>query len=265
MMMEVDPMTETYPLTGKNAIVTGAGNGIGKALALGLASAGVRVILIDLDGDAAGRVAEEINLSCGGKNSSPALAETLDTTSERSCDLLAGRLDERGIRVDFLVNNAGIFPAARPGDVSFRDAWRQTIDVNLMGYMNMTTAFLGHLRQSKGRIVNIGSVHCWTAPEFAVHYAASKSGVLSMTKSLAGVLAPDGIRVNGIAPGIMATQMTEATRSDPVKIARYLENVPMARVGEPAELVGPLLFLLSDASSYVTGVMLPVDGGYLTF
>ena len=96
-----------------------------------------------------------------------------------------------------------------------------------------------------------------------VSYAASKGAVLQLTKALAAELAPDGIRVNGIAPGVISTPMTEVTRSTPESLARFMNHTPLGRVGEPDELIGPVLFLASKMSSYVTGVMLPIDGGYL--
>jgi NAD(P)-dependent dehydrogenase (short-subunit alcohol dehydrogenase family) len=253
-------MSFKVSLEGRTAIVTGAGSGIGRGLATGLAAAGARVVAVDVDASTAETTCRVI-ASSGGV----ARAETLDVTDVEQVSGLAERLSGEGWAVDILVNNAGIFPAARPGEPGFLDAWKRTIDVNLTGYAVMAEAFLPHLRAVRGSIVNIGSVHCWTAPPFGVHYSAAKAGVLNFTKSLAGALAPDGVRVNGIAPGIIATPMTAATRSDPEKIAKYLEGVPMGRVGEPEELVGPLLFLVSDAASYVTGIMLPVDGGYLTF
>lgn len=247
-------------LEGRTAIVTGAGSGIGRNLAVGLAAAGARIVAADIDAVKAEDTSREI-AAAGGAS----LAAPIDVAVPGAAGALARRLADEGWTIDILVNNAGIFPPSKPGDEGFLDAWRRTIDVNLTGYAVMAEAFLPQLRAARGTIVNIGSVHCWTAPPFGVHYSAAKAGVLNFTKSLAGALAPDGIRVNGIAPGIIATPMTAATRSDPEKLTKYLEGVPMGRVGEPEELVGPLLFLVSDAASYVTGAMLPVDGGYLTF
>jgi NAD(P)-dependent dehydrogenase (short-subunit alcohol dehydrogenase family) len=112
-------------------------------------------------------------------------------------------------------------------------------------------------------VVNLGSIASFVGYRNSASYAASKGGVIQLTKALACDLAPDGVRVNGIAPGVIATPMTEGTRANPEAMARFMGHTPLARVGQPEELVGPVLFLASHLSSYVTGVMLPVDGGYL--
>jgi NAD(P)-dependent dehydrogenase (short-subunit alcohol dehydrogenase family) len=135
--------------------------------------------------------------------------------------------------------------------------------VNATGVANMTRAFLDQLKETKGRIVNLGSIMSVTAGPGMTAYAASKGAVAQMTKALAHDLAPDGVRVNAIAPGVIETPMTEATRANPDAIGRFMAHTPMGRPGRAEELVGPALFLASHASSYVTGALLPVDGGYL--
>ncbi|MCW5192350.1 SDR family NAD(P)-dependent oxidoreductase, partial [Burkholderia cenocepacia] len=135
---------------------------------------------------------------------------------------------------------------------------------NLNGTANMTIALLPQLRRTKGRVVNVGSIASFVAYRNSASYAATKGAAIQLTKALAADLAADGVRVNGIAPGVIATPMTEGTRANPEVMARFLNHTPMGRVGEPEELVGPTLFLASRMSSYVTGVMLPVEGGYLT-
>jgi len=137
------------------------------------------------------------------------------------------------------------------------------MSVNSDGPMFLVRAFLDQLRQTKGRIVNLGSIMSVSAGPSLVAYAASKGAVLQMTMALAHDLAPDGIRVNAIAPGVIDTPMTEATRNNPDAIGRFMAHTPLQRTGKPEELVGPILFLASTMSSYVTGVLLPVDGGYL--
>jgi NAD(P)-dependent dehydrogenase (short-subunit alcohol dehydrogenase family) len=162
-----------------------------------------------------------------------------------------------------LVNNAGVIrrtPFDAPG---YRADWDLTLRVNVGGAVNMVSAFLPQLRATKGRVINLGSIMSFVSSRNNSSYAASKGAVLQLTKSLAAELAGDGIRVNGIAPGVISTPMTEATRRDPQAIERFLGHTPLGRVGEPEELVGPVLFLASRLSTYVTGVMLPVDGGYL--
>jgi NAD(P)-dependent dehydrogenase (short-subunit alcohol dehydrogenase family) len=125
-------------------------------------------------------------------------------------------------------------------------------------------AFLDQLRQTKGRIVNLASVMAVTAGPGLVAYAASKGAVLQVTKALVHDLSPDGIRVNAIAPGVIETAMNADTRGNPDALQRFMQHTPMRRTGKTDELIGPVLFLASHMSSYVTGAMLPVDGGYLT-
>ena len=163
-----------------------------------------------------------------------------------------------------LVNNAGIIRRVAIDDPDYDRHWLETLTVNVTGMKNVTRALLPQLRKTKGRIVNLGSINSFATGPRATTYTASKGAVLQFTRALAAELAPEGIRVNGIAPGVIDTPMTEATRSDPAAIGRFMAHTPMGRTGKPEELIGPVLFLASDMSSYVTGAMLPVDGGYLT-
>ena len=135
--------------------------------------------------------------------------------------------------------------------------------VNTDGPMLMVRAFLAQLRETRGRVVNLCSIMSVSAGPGLAAYAASKGAVLQLTKALAHDLAPDGIRVNAIGPGVIETPMTEVTRGDPEAFGRFMSHTPLKRAGQPEELVGPVLFLASDMSSYVTGAFLPVDGGYL--
>ncbi len=135
--------------------------------------------------------------------------------------------------------------------------------VNATGQINVVMALLDQIKESKGRIINLGSIMSVAANPGLVAYAASKGAVLQMTKALAHDLAEYGVRVNAIAPGVIETPMTVATRENPEAIGRFMAHTPLKRPGKPEELVGPVLFLASDASSYVTGALLPVDGGYL--
>ena len=168
-----------------------------------------------------------------------------------------------------LVNNAGIIrrvavDAPADGPTGYEAAWREIFAVNVDGAMHMTRALLSQLRETRGRIVNVGSIMSLAAGPGLSAYAASKGALAQLTKALAQDLAPHGIRVNAILPGVIETPMTAATRADPDAIGRFMAHTPMHRCGRPDELVGPVAFLASDASSYVTGALLPVDGGYLT-
>jgi len=241
------------------AVVTGAAQGNGASIAKGLAACGAAVAVADMNGAGAEAVAAEIN-TAGGR----AIGLQLDVTDREGCKQAAEDVRVRLGQTSILVNNAGITRRTPPDDDLYLDHLDAQLQVNLTGTANMVVAFLPHLRETKGRIVNIGSIASFVAYRNSSAYAASKGGVRQLTKGLAADLAAIGIRVNGIAPGVIATPMTETTRSNPEAISRFLDHTPMGRVGEPDELIGPVIFLASHLSSYVTGAIVPVDGGYLT-
>lgn len=245
-------------LAGRLALVTGAGRGNGAAIARGLAAAGAEVIVTDVDRDAARAIADSI-VGEGGK----ARGFALDVTDEESCRKLAQDLSLLVGPIRILVNNAGIFLRGNLVAPDGRERWDRTMAVNVQGPFNVTMAFVDQLKHTRGAIVNIASINSFIAPAGSGAYPVSKGAVAQFTRALASELAPDGVRVNALAPGIIATAMTEATRADPKKLEAFLAHVPMKRVGEPEELVGPVVFLCSDAASYITGAVLPVDGGYL--
>lgn len=247
-------------LAGQVAVVTGAAQGNGRAIALGLARAGAAVAVADINGAGAQTVAAEI-MAAGGK----AFGAALDVSDAKACAAFAANVEGAlGAACGVLVNNAGIIRRVAIDDPDYDRHWLETLTVNVTGMKNMTRALLPQLRKTKGRIVNLGSINSFATGPRATTYTASKGAVLQFTRALAAELAPEGIRVNGIAPGVIDTPMTEATRGDPAAIGRFMAHTPMGRTGKPEELVGPVLFLASDMSSYVTGAMLPVDGGYLT-
>ena len=245
-------------LRGEIAVVTGAAQGNGRAIALGLARFGAKLAVADINEEGVTRTAEE-----GDALGASVHAGAVDVSDRASCLQFADAVEMRLGPASVLVNNAGIIRRAAFDSESFDADWATTFRVNVHGCANMVTAFLPQLRRTQGRIVNLGSIMSFVAARNTAAYAASKGAVLQLTKALAAELAPDGIRVNGIAPGVIATPMTEATRADPDALARFMNHTPLGRVGDPDELVGPVVFLASRLSSYVTGVMLPVDGGYL--
>lgn len=245
-------------ITGAVGIVTGAAQGNGKAIAEGLAREGARVVLADVQVDVAESVAAAIR-DAGGD----AMAAPVDVTSLTSVQALAASTANTFGPADILINNAGVIRRTPIGSDTFDTDFTAVMAVNATGVANMTRAFLGQLKMTKGRIVNLGSIMSVTAGPGMTAYAASKGAVAQMTKAMAHDLAPDGIRVNAIAPGVIETPMTEATRANPEAIGRFMAHTPMGRPGLAEELVGPTLFLASHASSYVTGALLPVDGGYL--
>ncbi|MFN3643059.1 MAG: SDR family NAD(P)-dependent oxidoreductase [Gemmobacter sp.] len=246
-------------IAGRVAVVTGAAQGNGRAIAMGLAAAGARVAVGDVNADGAENVAAAIRAAGG-----TAMAARLDVTEATAAAAFAADVGARLGPVDILVNNAGIIRRATVDAPGFLEDWTAVLAVNATGTAVVTRAFLAQLRATRGRVVNLASImSAATGPGLSA-YAASKGAVLQLTRALAHELAADGIRVNAIAPGVMDTPMTEETRADPDALGRFMAHTPMRRTGRPEELVGPVLFLASTMSSYVTGVLLPVDGGYLT-
>jgi len=244
------------------AVVTGAGSGIGRAIALGYAREGAQVVLLDMNAKSAEEAAQEIRRA-GGQAESFAL----DVTRREDCVTVAKRIAEQVGPVSILVNNAGI--ARRNGMLGAADAvikdWEDVIAINLTGVFNVTHAFLDTLRKTKGRIVNIGSIQSFVhvRQPSSPAYTASKHGVLGLTKALAVELGKDGVRVNAIGPGFIATPLNAGTRANnPDGVKLFIDHTPLGRAGEPEDIVGPAIFLASDLSAYVTGSIVMADGGY---
>jgi 3-oxoacyl-[acyl-carrier protein] reductase len=244
------------------AVITGAASGIGRAIALGYAREGAQVALLDMNEEAAAEAAQEIRRSGGQAESFK-----LDVSKREDCIAIAKRIAEHIGKVSILVNNAGI--ARRNGMLGAAEAvindWEDIIAINLTGVFNVTHAFLEPLRANKGRIVNIGSiqsfVHIRTPSSPA--YTAAKHGVLGFTRALAAELGKDGMRVNAIGPGFIATPLNAKTRSDhPEYVKIFVDHTPLGRAGTPEDIVGPAIFLASDLSAYVTGSIVMADGGY---
>jgi NAD(P)-dependent dehydrogenase (short-subunit alcohol dehydrogenase family) len=249
-------------LEGRVAAVTGGGSGIGSAIALGYAREGAHVAILDVNAETAAQT-EKAVLDLGGKASS----FKLDVTERESCRDIAAEIGSKIGQVSILVNNAGINRrnafTADPEAV-IKD-WQDIMAINLNGVFNVTHAFLGQLRTTKGRIVNIGSiqsfVHVRTPNSLA--YTTSKHGVLGFTRALAAELGKDGVRVNAIGPGLIETPLNEKVRaSNPELVRIFLDHTPLGRAGKPEDIVGPAVFLASDLSAYVTGSIIMVDGGY---
>ncbi|MEA2640423.1 MAG: 3-oxoacyl-[acyl-carrier protein] reductase [Chloroflexota bacterium] len=244
-------------LEGKVAIVTGAGHGIGRAYSLGIAREGGRVVVADIDGKAADQVAEEIGAQ--------ALAVRADVADLESCKAMAQRALEAFGQIDGLVNNAAIFatiPISRVGFQQIDEAeWDKVMEVNVKGVWNCCRAVVPAMQARKqGSIVNISSGTVINGSAGRVHYVASKAAVMGMSRVLARELGEDNIRVNTIAPG---STLSEAEPDERILNLRQanVSTRALKRVERPDDLVGTVLYLLSDLSSFVTGSMIAVNGG----
>jgi 3-oxoacyl-[acyl-carrier protein] reductase len=237
------------------AIVTGAGQGIGAAVAQAYAREGAKVVVADLDGGRAREVAEGI-AAAGGT----AIAVTCDVASRADVEAMAAEAGARFGRVDVLVNNAGIVRAAMLEKMSTTQ-WDAVLAVHLTGSFHCLQAVApGMIERRYGRIINVTSGAGVLGTIGQINYSAAKAGLLGFTKSAARELGPYGITVNAIAPGA-ATPMTEKIRTDERFRDKYLARIPLGRWAEPAEIAPVFVFFASDASAFVTGQVLAADGG----
>jgi len=243
-----------FDLSGKRAIITGGAGDLGQALTRGLHSAGATIVILDRSARLEEFVAS-FDARVTGMRVDLTQREELARVFERAVTALGG--------LDILVTAHGIqrrFPAEEfPLEV-----WDQVVETNLTAVFEICQmAGRVMLQQRRGKIVNVASLNSFTGGITIPAYAASKGGVALLTKALSNEWAGKGICVNAIAPGYMATKMTAALQTDPVRNPQILARIPVGRWGTPEDLVGPLLFLASSASDFVTGDVLPVDGGWM--
>lgn len=247
-------------LSDKTAIVTGSGQGLGEAIAKTLAASGAHVGVNDLNPDRANRVAEEINKAGGD-----AIPIAADVSNKFQCVHLIETTRETWGRLDILVNNAGIEPVTSILKMDEWD-WDRCLDVNLKAVFLMSQLCGRVMAEENGErggvIVNISSIAGVETPLFhRAAYCASKAGIVGFARECAREFSQYGIRVNTIVPGVIITPMTQSSRRDPEIMARWQKEIPLGRLGSPEEIAQVVLFLCTDASSYMTGSTITVDGG----
>ena len=256
--MSGENILNAFKLEGKTAIVTGAAKGLGRAMAIGLAEAGADIGLVDIlpteetkaSIDALGRRALPINADLRSK-------DCVD-------DIIRSTVDGLG-QIDVLINNAGIIRRAPITEFTEKD-WDDVMNVNIrtLFFLSQAAGKVMIQQGRGGRIINTASMLSFQGGILVPSYTASKSAVMGLTRLMANELAPHGITVNAIAPGYMATDNTKPLREDPVRNKAILDRIPAGRWGQPDDLKGIAVFLASDASAYLTGYTIAVDGGWLS-
>lgn len=250
---------EKFSLHGQVGIVTGGGQGLGRVFCHAFAEAGADVVVAEKNADTGPAVASEIV----AKGRRSLFVET-DVCRKDSIQAMVDKTLAEFGTIDFLMNNAGITLWCPAEEISEKD-WRQVLDVNLNGLFFCAQAVGKHMiERQNGRIINIASMSglIVNRPQAQTSYNTSKAAVIHLTKSLASEWAPYNIRVNAMAPGYMSTPMAQPFFEDPAMGGIWMENIPMKRPGQPEELGPAAVFLASDASSYVTGAVIVIDGGY---
>ena len=251
-------MNDLFDLSGKVAIVTGGNGGIGLGMAVGLAAAGATVVIAGRNSEKNAAAVSQL-LAAGGQ----AMAVAVDVQLEASCHSLIQKTVAAHGRVDILVNNAGMNIRKPPQDYTLAE-WNQVLQTNLTSaFCCSQAAYPEFKKQGAGKVINIGSMMSIFGASFATPYAASKGGLVQMTRAMACAWAADNIQVNAILPGWIDTALTRQARIDVNGLhERVLDRTPAKRWGVPGDFGGIAVFLASAASDFLTGTAIPVDGGY---
>ena len=246
-------------LKNKVAIVTGSKRGIGKSIALELAKEGAKVVVSDIDLKECQSVCDEIK-----KIGSDAIAVKCDVSQKKDVDAMIKKSIQKFKKIDILVNNAGVF-LTKPFIQMTEKDWDFVLDINLKGLFLCTNAVAKQMiKQKNGKIISIASIAGEVGFMNSSAYCASKAGIINLTRELAMELSPHNINVNAVAPGVIATEMTEDMLRDKNTKEVLLANIPLGRIGQPEEIGKAIVFLASDDSNFITGHTLVVDGGWLT-
>jgi 2-deoxy-D-gluconate 3-dehydrogenase len=248
-----------FDLSGKVAIVTGGNGGIGLGMARGLAAAGAKVAVCGRNAEKTRAAAEKLADDSGVET----LAVVADVAGAADIGRIAEEVGARFGRIDILFNNAGINIRKPPQEMTL-EQWQEVLDVNLTGAFLLSKAVYPAMKRAGGgKIVNIGSMTSIFGAGFAPAYATSKGGIVQLTKSLALAWAADNIQVNAILPGWFDTELTQQARVEvPNLYERVVQRIPIGRWAVPDDMAGTAIWLASPASDYVTGIAVPVDGGY---
>ena len=251
---------EKFSLKGKSGIVTGGGSGIGKGMAIGLVQAGAEIVIAGRRRERLEETARELR-QFGG----PVIPVQADISKMEDIKNLVDRGVEEFGKIDFLFNNAGIIRRNSAEDFSERD-WDDVININLKGpfFLAQAVARVMISQKRKGKIINTSSLIAMGGGKRVPSYAASKGGVAQITKAMANDWAKYNILVNAIGPGWVKTELTEALRQDKDRFAEISGRIPLGRWADPEDLAGAAVFLASDASDYITGQTIFVDGGWLS-
>ena len=247
-----------FDLTGKVAVVTGGNGVIGLGIAKGLAGAGANIVIAARSGEKTAQALEDIR-ALGVE----AHGITVDVTQEPAIQrIVTSTIDHMG-RLDILVNNSGIAVRAQPQELTAAQ-WDSVVDVNLRAaFLASKAAYAQMVKAGGGKVINVGSMYSIFGSDWGAPYAASKGGLVQLTKSLAVAWAKDNIQVNAVLPGWIVTDLTRGIQdADPNRYDNISRRIPTGRWGEPSELAGAAVFLASTASDYVTGATLTIDGGY---
>ena len=254
----MNPENNAFDHTGRAALVTGGNGGIGLGMAKGLAQAGAAVAIAGRDEKKSAAAVKELQAL-----GVPAFSIKIDVRNEKACRSAVGEAADKLGRLDILVNNAGMNIRKPPQDLSLED-WNTVMETNLTSAFLCSQAAYPHLKKSgHGKIINIGSMMSIFGGAYLAPYAASKAGIVQLTKALAAAWAKDHIQVNAVLPGWIDTDLTRRARVELQGLnERVLSRTPAGRWGEAADLAGIAVFLASPASDFITGTGIPVDGGY---